>query len=384
MIIDAAQMPWFLRASPEEAKKYEEDTRNGDYDLTPVEKSWRDLHPTLRQQGYRLRPRYDEDWKPSWLGTDFKPCWCEDSIKAQWDNLMDATRDNGLRVAIKRVERKSNEVEIAKFLSSPTMRRQPLNHCVPILDIFSDPLEPEKTLIVMPLLRPFDDPQFAYIGEVVDFVGQTLDGLMFMHEQHVAHLCRHAFNIMMDATNLYPQDWHPLRRYLALDGFNSLPEPPSRIDHPVRYYFIDYRHSVRFSEGESSIIPTRGGPQERTVPEPSANAPHDAYKRDMSNLGYLYSFMLRERFTGLDFLDPLICAMTAKEPSRRLSAAEAVELFRCIRTQVDPARMRRRLRSKYYYETLPDRMILGAFEAVGGGIMRLIDPPPAGGPIRLV
>lgn len=90
-------------------------------------------------------------------------------------NIIDATRDDGLRVAIKRVERKSEEVEIAKFLSSPTLRCNPLNHCIPILDVFPDPVKPGRTYIVMPILRPFDDPTFAYVGEVADFVGQTLD-----------------------------------------------------------------------------------------------------------------------------------------------------------------------------------------------------------------
>lgn len=90
-------------------------------------------------------------------------------------NITDATRDDGLRVAIKRVKRKTDEVEIAKFLSSPTLRCHPLNHCVPILDVFHDPVNPGRTYIVMPLLRPFDDPTFAHVSEVVDFVGQTLE-----------------------------------------------------------------------------------------------------------------------------------------------------------------------------------------------------------------
>lgn len=89
-------------------------------------------------------------------------------------NIIDATRNDGLSVAIKRIESGPNEVEIAKFLSSPALRDHPFNHCVPVLDAFTDPIQPDRTYIVMPNLRPFDLPKFRYIGEVVDFVSQTL------------------------------------------------------------------------------------------------------------------------------------------------------------------------------------------------------------------
>jgi hypothetical protein len=55
------------------------------------------------------------------------------------------------------------------------MLRDPTNHCVPILDSFSDPVFPRVDYIVMPALRPFNDPEFCFIGEVVDFVTQLLE-----------------------------------------------------------------------------------------------------------------------------------------------------------------------------------------------------------------
>lgn len=53
--------------------------------------------------------------------------------------------------------------------------RNPANHCVPILDVLEDPIDPTQSLLVMPYLRPFNDPDFGAIGEVVDFVEQTLE-----------------------------------------------------------------------------------------------------------------------------------------------------------------------------------------------------------------
>lgn len=84
-------------------------------------------------------------------------------------------------VCIKMIQRQSSdidkEVAIARYLSQEKILRDPSNHSVPIFDSFADPVSPEVELqyLVMPLLRPFDDPEFWAIGEVVDFVTQILE-----------------------------------------------------------------------------------------------------------------------------------------------------------------------------------------------------------------
>lgn len=79
--MDKDTAPWWIKVTPERAQQYLKDTENGRYDLMPAEEMWKDLRPTLEARGYRLRPRYDANWKPSWLGTLIDPHWCEDSIK---------------------------------------------------------------------------------------------------------------------------------------------------------------------------------------------------------------------------------------------------------------------------------------------------------------
>jgi hypothetical protein len=37
--------------------------------LDPGERWWRDMGPFLEQSGYKLRPRYQPGWRPSWEGT---------------------------------------------------------------------------------------------------------------------------------------------------------------------------------------------------------------------------------------------------------------------------------------------------------------------------
>ena len=80
-------------------------------------------------------------------------------------------------VCIKMIEKKTDELAIGRYLvpdcsQSPQTRR---DHCVPILDAFQDPISPDVSYIVMPLLRAFDDPEFGAVGEVVDLVTQLLE-----------------------------------------------------------------------------------------------------------------------------------------------------------------------------------------------------------------
>ena len=100
--------------------------------------------------------------------------------------MLDAKKlDDGTVVCIKRIvlpetmgelqTSETMEVKIGRYLSTEQMLRNQANHCVPILDSFRDPILPEVEYIVMPLLRPYNDPDFCFVGEVVDFVTQLLE-----------------------------------------------------------------------------------------------------------------------------------------------------------------------------------------------------------------
>lgn len=89
---------------------------------------------------------------------------------------MDATRREDRRiVSLKTIRRNEKELDIALSLTTPNLLDHSMNHCIRILDTFVDPLEPDRYFIVMPYLCPYDDPPFGAVGEVVDFVRQTLE-----------------------------------------------------------------------------------------------------------------------------------------------------------------------------------------------------------------
>ena len=69
----------------------------------------------------------------------------------------------------------TKELEIAKFFSSEDKMRDRRNHCAPVLEYFEDEKLPEYGVLVTPLYREFDRPEFDSIDEVLEFIGQTLE-----------------------------------------------------------------------------------------------------------------------------------------------------------------------------------------------------------------
>ena len=86
---------------------------------------------------------------------------------------MDATRlSDGELVAIKSFVKQGQEEQVAQFFKT---NRHSQNHCVRIHEILPDPFESDLGLMVMPYLRPCNNPEFATVGDVVEFVDQTLE-----------------------------------------------------------------------------------------------------------------------------------------------------------------------------------------------------------------
>ncbi|KAF8994796.1 hypothetical protein BDQ17DRAFT_1412406 [Cyathus striatus] len=226
--------------------------------------------------------------------------------------VLDARRtsDNSL-ICLKLIRKQSEEVKIAQFLSSERLRHHPNNHCVPIFDAFRDSISPEMNFLVMPVLRPFNDPDFGAVDEIVDFVSQILEGLIFMHDNLVAHGDATGVNVMMDARPILPDGWHFVADYSAPDGFQPL-RPLSRMDHPVRYIFVDFGLSHRYLPGESLLVREAGG-RDGDAPELYTKGPYNLFKLDVFTIGNMFEKDLIEKYEGLDFLFHLTSFM--KKPN---------------------------------------------------------------------
>ncbi|KAI0765720.1 hypothetical protein BD413DRAFT_165389 [Trametes elegans] len=336
-------LPGYVYLSPERVKYYADVTQQGRYDLLPSEAEWRERREYLQQRGYQLRKRYSKQWKPSWTGTNLSPHFCEDSIMLGKFNVIDATRilDNA-RVAIKVFPNHSQELSIARYLTSVHGAD---NHCVSALDDFPDPLDSQKSLMVMPYLRPFNNPEFQAVGDVVDFVHQMLrvrgEGLSFLHQHRIAHRDIAPPNVMMDATPLFPEGHHPVRMHRALDGIHDPVQLP-RIDHPVQYFYIDFGLSVHFAEGASPYVIGAVG-RDKEVPELSPCTPYNAFKADIYALGNLFDKEFKQRYSNADFLRPLVELMKKRDPGVRPPADELVRMFAQIRALIAEPALRSRL-----------------------------------------
>ncbi|KAJ7353559.1 hypothetical protein DFH08DRAFT_805091 [Mycena albidolilacea] len=81
----------------------------------------------------------------------------------------------GSFVLMKRLKTPSGDLDIAVWFSTEPQRSDSANYCVPIPQVLTDPNAVKGAIIVMPLLRKFDEPRFDTIGEAVAFFKQIFE-----------------------------------------------------------------------------------------------------------------------------------------------------------------------------------------------------------------
>ena len=240
---------------------------------------------------------------------------------------MDATRlRDGKQVMLKKVypDEGPHEVIITQLFSSRQFIRDPCNHCVPLLDILEMPQNGQK-LLVMPFLRPFNNPSFQTFGEFVAFFTQICEvgsfhpssqinsdralnqGLQFMHQRNIAHrfawtptdgmhfLTRGLFrdctanNIMFDPSEMYPRGFHPTQMDRSRN-FKGRAKRYTRTQRPPRYYLIDFGLSRQYFSRRALDLPLRGG--DKSAPEHRNATRCNPFYTDIYYLGNL----IREEF----------------------------------------------------------------------------------------
>ncbi|RXW14656.1 hypothetical protein EST38_g11206 [Candolleomyces aberdarensis] len=201
--------------------------------LNPGEKYWRDKYRWLLDSGYRLRTRYHPDWIPSWnTNPRLHYAACEDSIANHRIAICDAVKvDDNSTVILKRVSPAGDteELEIVEYLAEEPRKSDPRNHSVPILEILQPADQPVEKILVMPLCRPWDSPEFETLGEAAGCIRQLLEGVLYLHENRIAHRDIKSDNFMMD-TSLFTKPFHPLSYNRSLDAKHQVHASPSNFD----------------------------------------------------------------------------------------------------------------------------------------------------------
>lgn len=181
----------------------------------------------------------------------------------------------------------------------------------------------------------------------------------YMHSKHVAHCDLTGPNIMMDARPILPHGWHFNSNGVTPDGI-GLVTPLARIDHPVRYFIIDYDCAIKFEPGQSPVIHGLGG-RDSDAPEVAVserNKPFDHFKLDVFTLGNVFLKDLRQKYTSLGFLGSLIKSMMTKDFVERPTAKDALVHWHSIKSKLNPSILRLRLRKS---DATPGDSILRVF-----------------------
>ncbi|KZT71765.1 hypothetical protein DAEQUDRAFT_706500 [Daedalea quercina L-15889] len=319
--------------------------------LSEGELYWRDRQPWLQGHGYMLRPRYKPDWKPSWEGTNASPMMCEDGQRLLHSLVIDATRlSDGTVVTLKKIDTSVHpyEVEIAQMFCEEPKKSDPRNHCVQVFEVLQDPDDEATSILVMPFLKTYNEPRFQTVGESVEFFRQSLEGLQFMHQNHVAHRDISSLNVMMDPSPLYPVLYHPCDDYMTRD-YSKRVKPYTRTERPTKYFFIDFGLSRKYSvENENpSELPIFGG--DRSVPEfqgEGYNTASNPFLTDIYYLGNRFREEFLQKYKGLEFMNDLVDAMVVSDPQQRPSIDEVVSRFSAIQCSLSWWKCRQRLVSK--------------------------------------
>ncbi|KAH9481853.1 hypothetical protein JR316_0006383 [Psilocybe cubensis] len=301
------------------------------YQIHSDEIFWVNIQPFLLQRGYRLRPRYDPNWTPSWLqGKSGKkhpsPIVFEDSRS---DIVLDATRlENGQKVVLKKVETNSQEIPFAVTFSSKEWKKDVRNCCVPILDVIMIPCDDDHALLVMPQLLGFHHLPFRFLGEFCEFTLQILQGLEFLHEYNIVHRDICWGNILMDTSKLIPKGNHFVR-WNSHSGklFEKFEWKTRWSVMPIQYYIIDFGISLQCLSKDARGLGQWG--QDRTVPE--------MLKNEWCNLFMVDIYQLGNRYQGLNAFVELADAMTREYPKERPTATESVRMCKKIIADITEA-----------------------------------------------
>ncbi|KAF9544081.1 hypothetical protein CPC08DRAFT_716567 [Agrocybe pediades] len=312
--------------------------------LDDIEIIWREKYAWLKERGYQLRPRYAPDWKPSWHKTKKTPFTSADGFPLVFPQINDAIHlPSGQHVAIKLVYKSEHptETEILCHFSSERLRKDPRNHCIPLLEVLR-PLGDENdelVMLVMPYVRPIQTPHFDTVGEVIHCIRTLFEGLQLIHEEHVAHRDLNTNNFMMVPDKIYPKGHHPV----DLDEKPDLSGPApfyTRTQRPSKYYIIDFGISTQYAPSDKAPLADTILGGDKTVPEfQNSMAPQNPFFTDI----YYAGNTVRELFlqgcpgdnafmgyTGVEFLQPLIDDMTQTDPSKRPDINVVLERFNRI------------------------------------------------------
>ncbi|TFK38202.1 hypothetical protein BDQ12DRAFT_748605, partial [Crucibulum laeve] len=144
----------------------------------------------------------------------------------------------------------------------------------------------------------------------------------------------------------YLESYHHFRFWNTYDGVSRKFKWNERWTvKPVKYFFIDFQYSRRYSAKEDrKTISVKG--KDRSVPKLSSSVPYDPFKVDVYYLGNVINMMMKlcsipcckcllkcilhQEYDDLELLRLLADTRTRMDPIERSTAFEAYEKFKSL------------------------------------------------------
>ncbi|KAF9780483.1 hypothetical protein BJ322DRAFT_295661 [Thelephora terrestris] len=224
---------------------------------------------------------------------------------------------DNLQIVIKAVHRRSRELDVITALSTPPLRDDPMNHCIPVLDIIHAPLDPphafshgayrdQLSFVIMEEWSsefiPPDQPHTlrSYLTSLL----HCIQHITFMHTHRFAHLDIAVRNVLTDYAGRYAYiDYETSRRFCR---------PPVEIEQGE-----DPHSSVLVHHPRATEVP----------PEVEKGHSTSPYAMDVWALGMLISKAGMSTGYAVPELCPITRSMLEPQWEKRPSAKVVLRLF---------------------------------------------------------
>ncbi|PPR07268.1 hypothetical protein CVT26_012428 [Gymnopilus dilepis] len=194
------------------------------------------------------------------------------------------------------------------------------NHTLPVLEWLR---QDNLVFGVFPMVgRWYDLPWFGSIGNILEFMGQIIEGVAFLHEHHIAHRDLFFSNFV--------SSWR---------SENEIPGGSDALFR-TRYYIIDFEFAVCFApdaDPETRVVtgpPVSFDVYERPAPpEMRKTAPYCPFKADVWQLGcaFLETF---GHIEDIPLVIELLMQMRNSDPAKRPTVQEALDTLNQFRSSI--------------------------------------------------
>ncbi|CAK5265986.1 unnamed protein product [Mycena citricolor] len=227
-------------------------------------------------------------------------------------------------VAIKLVRSESVEIHTLKLVYD-TSKREPVRGLIPVLEII--PFR-GHWLVVMPrwgedVMSPFP----TLVGSTLSLIEDLLAGLAFLHSHNIVHRDHSYKNILVNHV--------PALRHAVIDN-PPLTREPLRNSGALQHAIFDFDVSLIFPDRYSARLPYTQfwlGAPKFTDEIFHGEYDYDPFAADVSILGGHLCRDLQYHTPYMPILVPLFDQMLHWHVPSRLTASQALELFRLLRAE---------------------------------------------------